>query len=100
MVPLPSIHYGRLYDWFFYNYAALVVVLEDAGAIVLVIEYVLVLGLLDETEVSYLETPAIVLTEDAESLCWMLINRELIAKHPCAFLQLYLCEWAINMAAK
>lgn len=52
MIPLPSIHDGRLHYWFLYD-AAIIVVLEDAGAIVLVIEYVLVLGLYDETEASW-----------------------------------------------
>ena len=48
MVPLPQIHDGRLCYCFLYD-TAIFVVLVDAGAIVLVIGYVLVLGLYDET---------------------------------------------------
>lgn len=68
MVLLPRIHISRHHYWFLYG-PALIVVLDDTCAIVLVIEYVLVL------DVSYLEPPAIVLTEDTESLCWMLFDR-------------------------
>ena len=58
----------------------------DAGAIILAIEYVLVFGLYDETEVSYSETPAIVLKENTEAYRWMLFDGELIAKCHCGFL--------------
>ena len=52
MVLLPRIHISRHHYWFLYG-PALIVVLDDTCAIVLVIEYVLVLGLYDETEASW-----------------------------------------------
>ena len=67
MVPLPQIHVCRLHYSLLYD-AAIIVVLVDAGSIILVIEYVLVLGLYDEMEASYSDPLAIVLTEDAEAL--------------------------------
>ena len=85
MVPLPQIHDGRLCYCFLYD-TAIFVVLVDAGAIVLVIGYVLVLGLYDETEASYLEPPAIILMGDTEALCGMLFDIELIDILPCAVL--------------
>ena len=49
MVPLPQIHDGRLCYCFLYD-TAIFVVLVDAGAIVLVIECVLVRVMYDETK--------------------------------------------------
>ena len=57
--PLPRIYYGRLHYWFSYD-TAIFVVLVDAGAIVL--------GQQNVTGASYLESAAIVLTEDVEAL--------------------------------
>ena len=65
MVPLPQIQDDRLHYWFSYN-AVILDVLVDAGAIVMVIGYVIVLGLYNETE-------------------WMLFDRELIIVISCNF---------------
>ena len=83
MVTLPRIRYGRLRYGFSFS-AAIFFVLVDTGAIVLMIGYVLVHILYDETEVSYLEPPDIFLTGDTYSSCGMIFDIELIVILPCA----------------